>query len=98
MFSASSPKAIQNFQAFLPTTKMFRSELGSLPSKEESLLDQRRLMELMRQASSQQRRDAEKYPDGMISVAGAKNHIMGDFLEKYYKQRIKDFDPSNCED
>jgi hypothetical protein len=51
----------------------------------------------MREVSQKQQWDAKSNPDGIISLAGAKNQLMGDFFENYYRANMKDYNPTKCE-
>jgi len=63
----------------------------SLSKRGESLIGQGPLSELMHNTSQQmQEWDADKSPDGLISVAGAKNFLMDDWIRKYCAENIGD--------
>lgn len=51
-------------------------------------------MNLMSEVGEQQEWDADANPNGMISVAGAKNLIVNDFFEDFCKKNLETFDPS----
>jgi hypothetical protein len=70
---------------------------ASLSARGESLLKQGSLLSLMNEVGRHQGWDVQTNPDGMISVAGAKNLLMDDFFEEFCKENLKNFDPSKCE-